>query len=153
LGIAGPTRLDFHLTINPQKKLKATMTVSGQADIPDNDIAVRDLYMQHGLTLADKELRALKQSRPQGIQAINTMLGHVPGFADLTKHQRLNFAIKAADALLEKSLEAKLSREYPTALNEADETEQHLQMIFEHTPGSGVKKGPPPSLLQSCLWA
>ena len=148
-GIVGPTGLGFHLTINPQKKPKATTTVSGQADIPDNDIAVRDLYMQHGLTLGDKELRALKQSRPQGIQAINTMLGHIPGFADLTKDQRLNFAMKAADALLEKSLEAKLSREYPTALNEADEAEQRLQMIFEHMPGSGVKKGPPPSLLQS----
>ena len=36
--------------INPRKKQKATTTVSGQVDIPDNDIA----YMQHGLTLGGR---------------------------------------------------------------------------------------------------
>lgn len=148
-GIFGSTGLGLHLTINPRKKPKATRTVSGQAHIPDHDAAVRDLYMRHGVTLGDKELRALKESRPQGIQAIYTLLGHIPVFADLAQDQRLNFAMKVSDALLEKSLEAKLSREVPTALNEAEQAEQRLQMIFEHLSGSGVKQGPPPSLLES----
>src|SRR4030088_947311 len=89
----GPTGLGFHFTINPQKKPKITTDTSARADIPDDDISVRDIYMQHGLTLGDKELRALKLSRPQGIYAIDTMLQHVPGFAGLTREARLNFAM------------------------------------------------------------
>ena len=147
--IVGPTGLGLHLTINPRKKPKITTDTSGRADIPDNDISVRDIYMQHGLTLGEKELRALKLSRPQGIHAIDTMLQHLPGFADLKQDQRLNFAMRAADYLLEKSIEAKLSREVPTALDDAEQAEQHLNMIFQNMRGSGVKQGPAPSLLES----
>jgi len=147
--VVGPTGLGLHLTINPQKQPKITTDTSGRADIPDDDINVREIYMRHGLTLGDKELRALKLSRPQGIHAIDTMLQHAPGFADLTRDTRLNFAMKAADYLLEKSIEAKLSREVPTALNEAEQAEQHLDMIFKNIRGSGVKQGSPPSLLES----
>ena len=64
--VVGPTGLGLHITINPQKKPKITTDTGGRADIPDNDISVREIYMQHGLTLGDKELRALKLSRPQG---------------------------------------------------------------------------------------
>ena len=106
-----------HLTINPRKKLEGDNDGQRASAHSDNDAAVRDLYMRHGVTLGDKELRALKESRPQGIHAIYTLLGHIPVFADLTKDQRLNFAMKASDALLEKSIEAKLSREVPTALS------------------------------------
>src|SRR3954451_17280809 len=79
--VVGPTGLGLHLTINPQKQPKITTNSSARADIPDDDISVRELYMRHGLTLGDKELRALKLSRPQGIYAIDTMLQHLPGFA------------------------------------------------------------------------
>jgi hypothetical protein len=147
--VLGPTGLGLHLTINPQKKPKITTNTSGQADIPDDDISVRDLYMQHGLTLGDKELTALKLSRPQGIYAIDTMLQHLPGFADLKRDQRLNLAMKAADYLLEKSIDAKLSREVPTALDDNEQAAQHLNMLFQNIHGSGVKQGPAPSLLES----
>jgi hypothetical protein len=147
--VVGPTGLGLHITINPQKKPKiATNTDTGLLDIPDDDISVRELYMRHGLTLGDKELRALKLSRPQGIFAIDTMLQHAPGFADLTGDKRLNFAMKAADFLLEKSIEAKLSREVPTELDDAEQAGQHLDMIFRNIRGSGVTQGPPPSLLE-----
>lgn len=147
--VVGPTGLGFHLTINPQKKPKAKTTVSGQAEIPDNDVAVAEIYKRRGLRLSDKELTALKLSRPQGVQAIDSMLGRVPGFADLTKDQRLNLAMKAADYLLETSVEAKLSREVPTALDEEEQTAQRLNHIFENMNGKDVKKGSAPSLLQS----
>ena len=57
--------------------------------------------------------------------------------------------MKATDYLLEKSIDAKLSREVPTALDEAEQAEQHLNMIFQNMRGSGVKQGPEPSLLES----
>ncbi|MEN3383587.1 MAG: hypothetical protein V7608_3631 [Hyphomicrobiales bacterium] len=145
--VVGPTGLGLHLTINPRKEPKITTDTSGRADIPDDDINVRDIYMQHGLRLGDKELRALKLSRPQGIHAIDTMLQHTPGFADLTRDKRLNFAMKAADALLEKSIEAKLSREVPTALNDNDLAEQHFDILYQNM--RGIKQGPAPSLLES----
>ena len=147
--VIGPTGLGLHLTINPQKKPKITTDTSARADIPDDDISVRELYMQHGLTLGDTELRALKLSRPQGIHAIDTMLQHLPGFADLKRDQRLNLAMKAADYLLEKSIDAKLSREVPTALDDNEQAAQHLNMLFQNIHGSGVKQGPAPSLLES----
>jgi hypothetical protein len=145
----GPTGLGFHLTINPQKKPKVTTDVSGRADIPDNDISVREIYLRHGLRLGDKELRALKLSRPQGVHAISTLLSHTPGFADLVPDKRLTFAMQAADYLLEKSIEAKLSREVPTALDEGEQAAQRLDMIFQNLRGPDVKKGPAPSLLES----
>jgi hypothetical protein len=147
--VLGPTGLGFHLTINPQKKPKVTLGPHGEANIPDNDIAVADIYKRHGLKLSDKELTALKTSRPQGIQAIDFLLTRTPGFADLTKDKRLNIAMKAADYLLEKSVEAKLSREVPTALDDEEQTAQKLNAIFANMNGRDVKKGSAPSLLES----
>jgi hypothetical protein len=57
--------------------------------------------------------------------------------------------MKAADYLLEKSVEAKLSREVPTALDEAEQTDQRLSMMFENMRGKDVKRGPAPSLIDS----
>jgi hypothetical protein len=145
----GSTGLGLHLTINPEKKPKAKTTLSGQAELPDNDIAVRAIYQRHGLRLGDKELQALKQSRPQGVQAIDFLLSRTPGFADLNKDQRLNLAMTAADFLLEKAVEAKLSREVPTALDEEEQTAQRLNAIFQNMGGRDVKKGSAPSLLES----
>ena len=145
----GPTGLGLHITINPEKKPKVTIDSTGQAHIPDNDVSVSSLYMRHGLTLNDKELRALRLSRPQGIYAIDTMLSHLPGFDKLGKETRLNLAMKAADLLLEKSLEAKLSRDVPTALDEAEQTEEKLRTMFESMRGKDVRKGSPSSLLDS----
>jgi hypothetical protein len=145
----GPTGLGLHITINPEKKPKVTIDSTGHANIPDNDVSVSSLYMQHGLTLGDKELRALRLSRPQGIYAIDALLGYLPGFDKLGKETRLNLAMKAADLLLEKSLEAKLSRDVPTALDEAEQTDQKLRAMFENMRGKDVRKGSPPSLLDS----
>lgn len=147
--VIGPTGLGLHITINPQKKPKVQTSAAGQTDIPNNDASVREIYMRHGLTLGDKELRALKLSRPQGIHAIDAMLQHMPGFADLGRDKRMTLAMRAADYLLEKSVEAKLSREVPTALNDAEQAEQRLDMIFQQLRGADVKKGPAPSLLKS----
>ena len=102
--VFGSTGLGFHLTINPQKKPKAKTDTSGRMQLPDNDVSVREIYMRHGLRLGDKELTALKQSRHQGVEAINRLLGKVPGFADLNTDQRLNLAMTAADLLLEKGI-------------------------------------------------
>ena len=74
---------------------------------------------------------------------------HLPGFADLKRDQRLNLAMKATDYLLEKSLDAKLSREVPSALDEAEQTDERLSMMFKSMQGSGIKQGPAPSLLES----
>ena len=146
----GPTGVGLHLTINPQKKPRATIDANGQANIPDNnDGAVRNLYVDHGLTLSDKELRALKLSREQGIFEIDRMLSHLPGFSLLGRETRLNLAMTAADVLLGKSLQAKLSREVPTALDEAEQTDQRLRMMFDNMNGKGVKTGSPSSLLDS----
>ena len=144
----GSTGLGLHLAINPQKKPTAKTAINGRVELPDNDISVREIYMRHGLRLGDKELRALRLSRPQGVQAIDAMLGKLPGFADLGKDQRLNFAMRAADVLLEKSIEAKLSREFPTAVDEGEEAAQRLNTIFQNLRGEGVKTGPAPSLLE-----
>ena len=149
LSFFGSTGLGLHLTINPQKKPKAKTDTSGRMQLPDNDVSIRDIYMRHGLRLGDKELTALKQSRHQGVEAINTLLGRIPGFADLNKDQRLNLAMTAADLLLEKGVEAKLSREVPTALEEEEQTAQRLNTIFQNMRGSDVKKGSAPSLLES----
>ena len=108
--------------------------------------------MQHGLTLGDKELRALKQSRPQGIQAINTMLGHVPGL-HLTKDQRLNFAMRGSGCVAGESREAKLSREYPTALNEAGRDRASPADDFRAHAGKRRQERPASvSCCSRCLW-
>ena len=145
----GPTGVGLHLTINPQKKPKVTVDATGQVNIPDNDGTVRNLYVDHGLTLNDKELNALKSSREQGIFEIDRMLSHLPGFADLGREKRLTLAMTAADLLLEKSVQAKLSREVPTLLDEQEQADQRLKMIFDNMQGRGVKSGTPSSLLDS----
>jgi hypothetical protein len=145
----GPTGLGLHLTINPQKKPKAIRGISGQMQLPDNDISVRKIYMQHGLRLGDKELRALTLSRPQGVQAIDYLLSKIPLFAEFTPDKRLNFAMTVADLLLEKSIEAKLSHEIPTALDEEEQAAERLNTIFQNLKGGEVKKGAVPSLLES----
>jgi hypothetical protein len=145
----GLTGLGLHLTINPQKKPKAIRGISGQMQLPDNDISVRKIYMRHGLRLGDKELRALTLSRPQGVQAIDYLLSKIPLFAELTPDKRLNFAMTVADLLLEKSIEAKLSREIPTALDEEEQAAERLSTIFQNLKGGEVKKGVVPSLLES----
>jgi hypothetical protein len=149
VSVFGPTGLGLHLTVNPQKKPKATIDATGQANIPDNDGGVRNLYVEHGLTLNDKELTALKSSREQGIFAIDSMLSHLPGFSGLGREKRLNLAMTAADVLLEKSVQAKLSREVPTLLDEAEQADQRLKMIFDNLNGRGVKSGSPSSLIDS----
>jgi hypothetical protein len=145
----GPTGVGLHLTINPQKKPKVTTDATGQVNIPDNDGTVRNLYVEHGLTLNDKELTALKTSREQGIFEIDRMLSHLPGFADLGRDKRLTLAMRAADVLLEKSVQAKLSREVPTVLDEQEQADQRLKMIFDNLQGRSVKSGTPSSLLDS----
>jgi hypothetical protein len=149
LNVFGSTGLGLHLTINPQTKPKATADLSGRMQLPNNDASVREIYQRHGLQLGDKELTALRLSRPLGVEAINSLLGRIPGFADLNKDQRLNLAMRAADLLLEKSVEAKLSREFPTVLNEEEQTAQRLNTLFRNIRGNDVKEGAAPSLLES----
>jgi hypothetical protein len=149
LAAFGSTGLGLHLTINPQTKPKATTDLSGRMQLPNNDASVRQIYLRHGLRLGDKELTALRLSRPLGVEAINSLLGRIPGFADLDKDRRLNLAMRAADLLLEKSVEGKLSREFPTVLDEEEQTAQRLNTLFQNLRGNDVKKGAAPSLLES----
>jgi hypothetical protein len=144
-GSPGP---GLHLTINPQKSPKVKRTVSGEAKLPPNK-NLGEIYKTHGLRLTDKELSALKVSRTLGVKAIDEMLSHViPANAGVNPVDRLNLAMKAADLLMEKSLEAQLSREVPTALNREEQTAEKLDFILRNMGDGAGKKGPAPSLIQ-----
>ncbi len=124
----------LHLTLNPQKPLPPEARINRQ-------------FIDHGLTLSDKELQSLLRGRAAGIATINNLLGHLlpPGF---TLGTRQKFATQIADALLDKSLSAQLSREAPTSQERLEQRDEMLKQMFEQAPPPGAKRAPAPSLLE-----
>ena len=115
----------LHLTLNPQKPLPAEARIYRQ-------------YVGHNMTLSYRELQALMAGRSQGIATINRLVDKLlPGFAP---DKRLNLSTRIADALLDKSLSAQLSREAPNVLDGLQQTEDKLNQLY--------RRGPPPSVLQ-----
>jgi hypothetical protein len=114
-----------HLIIHPPKPLPA-------------EAQIRRQFVGHNLTLSYAELQALMAGRKEGIGALKNVIDRVlPGFAP---DKRLQFSTQIADALVDKSLSAQLSREAPTSLDEIRQTEELLNHV--------LVRGPPPTLLE-----
>lgn len=144
----GPGGVGLHLTVNPQTKPRASRDIHGRPNIPANR-NIGNLYRQHGLTLSDRELKALSVSREHGVKTINNLLGMIGPFRALSADDRLNLAMTAADVLLEHNIQGQLSREVPTALDREEQTAARLQSIFQNMQGAGTRTGNAPSLLGS----
>jgi hypothetical protein len=93
-------------------------------------------YVDHSLTLSDKEVQSLLSGRDAGIATLNTLMGKglMSGFSP---NIRLKFATQLADALFDKSLSAQLSREAPTTLD-----------VFQQALPPGAMRAPAPMLLE-----
>ncbi len=123
----------LHLIINPQKPLPPEARINRQ-------------FINHGVTLSDKELQSLLRGSSEGITAINTLMGKlVPGFGPGT---RLKFSTQIADALFDKSLSGQLSREAPTTQDRLQQRDEVLKQIFREAPPPGAMRAPLPTLLQ-----
>lgn len=116
--------LGLHLTINPQKPLP-----------PEARLVQK--FVDHGITLNDRERQSILRGRGEGVSAVKGMLDNlIPGFAP---DARLKFANQIVDALLDKSISAQLSREAP---GPQDQFQQETDRI------NAVLRAPAPSLLQ-----
>jgi hypothetical protein len=114
-----------HLILNPQKP-------------PPPEARIYRQFVDHNITLSSRELQTLLASRGQGVTAIKNVVDKLlPGFGP---DQRLSFSEQIADALLEKSLSAQLSREAPTSADRLKETEDKMNAI--------LMRGPPASLIE-----
>ena len=123
----------LHLTINPQKPLPAEARINRH-------------FVDHGLTLSAVELQTILASRSAGIATINNIMGTVlPGF---TPGKRLSYSTDIADALLNKSLAAQLSREAPNTFDRLQQRDDMLQDFLLRTPPPGAVRAPPPNLLE-----
>ena len=123
----------LHLIIIPQKPLPPEARINRQ-------------FIDHSLPLSDKELQSLLGGRDAGIATLNTMMGKlVPGFSP---DKRLKFATQIADALLDKSLSAQLSREAPTTLDRLQQRDELLRQVFQQPVPPGATRAPVPTLLE-----
>ena len=123
----------LHLTLNPQKPLPPEARVNAK-------------FLDHSLPLSSDELQALLRGRSDGIASVNNLLGKVmPGFGPDT---RLKFATQITDKLLDKSLDAQLSRDAPNTLDRLRLRDDVLQQLFQAPLPAGAKRAPAPSLLE-----
>lgn len=123
----------LHLTINPQTPLPVEAQISRQ-------------FVSHGVTLTSDELQTILSSRGEGIATLNTLMGNLlPGF---TQDQRLKFSTQIADALLNKSLAAQLSREAPTTFDRLQQRDEMLRHVFQQNPPPGTRRAPAPTLME-----
>lgn len=114
----------LHLTINPQKPLP-----------PEARIVQK--FVDHGITLSDRERQSILRGRSEGVGAVKTILDKaIPGFAP---DARLKFANQIVDALLDKSTSAQLSREAPSAQDRFQEEADKINAVL---------RAPSPTLLQ-----
>lgn len=123
----------FHLIINPQKPLPPEARIHRQ-------------FINHSLTLNDKELQSLLSGRDAGIATLNTSVGKLMPW--LPPDTRLKFSTQIADALLDKSLSAQLSREAPTSQDLLQQRDEKFWQIFQQAPPHGAMRAPPPTLLE-----
>jgi hypothetical protein len=114
----------LHLTINPQK-------------IAPEALIYRQ-FIEHGLTLSSGELKTLLADRSEGVAILNNLMGRfLPGFSP---DKRLEFSTQIADALLDKSLAAQLSRDAPNTLDRLQQRDEVMRQVY--------RSGPPPTLLE-----
>lgn len=89
-------------------------------------------FLARGVPLTDWQLRSTLQGREQAIdrtqKVIDTM---APGFSPA---KRREWATQLADALIDQSTSALLSREAPTALERVEQRDQALQNLFRNPP-------------------
>ena len=123
----------LHLTLNPQKPLPPEAQINRQ-------------FVSHGVTLTSKELQTILEGRGQGIATLNNLMGTLlPGF---TQDKRLKFSTQIADALLDKSLSAQLSREAPTTFDRLLQRDDMLRQVFQRAPPPGATRATAPTLLE-----
>jgi hypothetical protein len=113
--------LGFHLTLNPAPALTPTARVYRR-------------FLQNGIRLNDRELQSLLAGRDQGIATIDRLLGGVAG-PSLGGPARLQISTEIADAIFARGLDAHLSREAPTLLEQSEERGARLQQLLD--PQSG----------------
>jgi hypothetical protein len=122
----------LHLVINPQKPLPP-------------EARIHRAFLDHGITLRDKELDAILAGRSESIEAFKKMLETIPG---LSPAARLKMATSMADVLLDKSTTGQLSREAPTAVDVLNTKEAVLRAIFNEPTPPGAARGPVFQLLK-----
>ena len=114
----------LHLTINPQKLAPEAL--------------IYRQFMDHGLTLSSGELKTLLADRSEGVALLNNMMGKLlPGFSP---NKRLEFSTQIADALLDKSLSAQLSRDAPNTQDRLQQRDEVMKQVY--------RSGPTPTLLE-----
>ena len=104
-------------------------------------------FLEHGIVVSDRELQSIMAGREEGVRTINGLLNS--GAPSLGPTLSLKLSNDLADALLDKSLNGQLSREFPTAierLNQRDEAMQSAYIRLSPPPGT---TGFLPQLLQS----
>ena len=123
----------LHLTNNPQTPLPVEAQIGRQ-------------FVNHGVTLTSDELQMILANRGKGISTLNNLMGDLlPGF---TPDQRLTFSTQIADALLNKSLAAQLSRDAPTTFDRLQERDETMKYLFSQNPASGTQRAPAPTLIE-----
>jgi hypothetical protein len=123
----GDETFDFSLPLH--LKIKPPKPRTTQQKLQFNP-AVRQLFVNRGLTLSGAEMRSLMAGRAQGIQTLERILAKTPVTQSMAPDKRKGLAADIADAFMEKSLEAQLSREAPTALDLNRERNEKLQHVL-----------------------
>ena len=122
----------LHLTINPQKPLPPEARLNRQ-------------FVDHGLTLTDKERESILNGRDKGIETVTGMMDKsMPGFSP---DARRKIATHIVDALLDKSVAAQLSREAPTIQDTLQMRDDALRAVFQRAVPPGGKRAPVLTLL------
>lgn len=124
--------LPLHLQINPPKKpaLKDKLKLNPE---------VHRIFARQGLRLNGRELKSLMAGRRMGINTIAGILARTSVTRSMSPDKRLDLAANLADVLMERSLEAQLAREAPTALDRIRQQDEALQHVLM---GDVVKEFP-----------
>jgi hypothetical protein len=109
----------FHLTLNPQPALTPTARVYHR-------------FLQNGIRLNDGELQSLLAGRDEGIATVDRILGTISPLGGPT---RLKISTEIVDAIFSRSLNAHLSREAPTLLEQSNERGERAAQLL--SPPSG----------------
>ncbi len=105
----------IHLTINPQTP-------------PPLGARIRQQLRERGIPFSYREVQALLQGRDQGAEQVEHILETIA--PQLNRDQRQALARTIAEALLNRSLQAQLTREAPTAIERNRQAEEQLQQML-----------------------
>ncbi len=111
----GPGGIGIHLTINPQAPAPLGVTIRQQLG-------------ERGIPFSYREVQALLQGRDRGAEQVERILERIA--PQLNRDQRQALARTIADALLNRSLQAQLTREAPTATERNRQAEEQLQQML-----------------------